>query len=382
MKKEILNNIKRVVIKVGTSSLTNNDGIIDVDKINNLVKQIAQLNKDGYEVVFVSSGAIGSGNGKLGISYNTSLAQKQASAAVGQVQLMNQYEQLFSKQGVMIGQILLTKGDISNRKRNLNARNTINELLKLGIIPIINENDSIIIDEIKVGDNDNLSSQVAILVDADLLILLSDIDGIYTDNPMKNKDAKFLDIINKVDKTVLSYAKDKGSKFATGGMLTKLEAAKKANAAGIHMVIANSQREDIILDIINNNYIGSLFLADKTKMVAKKKWLLSAAPDLGHIIIDKGAANALIKGGTSLLPVGVLQVEGDFKISDTILILDEDNNIIAKGITNYCASDIDEIKGMKHNAFHNKLKDQMLKTHLLFDTIVHCDNLVLVKEDE
>ncbi|MDL2211742.1 glutamate 5-kinase [Erysipelotrichaceae bacterium OttesenSCG-928-M19] len=375
MKKQYLQKTKRIVVKVGTSTLTKENAQLNVERIEQLVYQLATLQKQGYEVVFVSSGAVGSGNGKLNITFNTSLAQKQASAAVGQILLMKLYEELFDKYDIRIGQLLLTKDDITNRTRNLNARNTITELLKMKIIPVINENDSTVVEEIKVGDNDNLSALVAILIDADLLILLSDIDGIYTDNPTKNKDAKFLDIIEKVDKKIESYAKDKGSKFAVGGMQTKLEAAKKVNTAGINMVIANGQRDNILLDIIKTDFKGSLFLAATTRLPAKKKWLLLSSNTKGSIHIDNGAKKALEKGDSSLLPIGITKITGIFDVGSVINIVDQDNNIIAKGITNYSSKTIDEIKGLKINEF----KDE-LKADYLYDTVVHIDNLVLIKE--
>lgn len=261
MNKKLIVNLKRIVVKVGTSSLTNKDGIIDEFKMKKLVDDIAYLRKCDYEVILVSSGAIGCGNGRLNIKDNCSLTQKQASAAVGQTALMNKYEVLFSKHDIIIGQILLTKEDILNSTRNTNAKNTLNELLKMNVVPIINENDTVVVDEIKVGDNDNLSALVSILTDADLLILLSDIDGIYTDNPHINKHAKLLNVIDEINETILSYAKTNRSKFSTGGMITKLEAAKKVNEAGIHMIIANSDRHKILQNIIDQDYIGSLFLA-------------------------------------------------------------------------------------------------------------------------
>ncbi len=377
MENKKLKDIKRIVVKVGTSTLTNKNASLNVERIEQLVYQMAQLKQQGYEVIFVSSGSVGSGNGKLNITKNTSLAQKQASAAVGQILLMKLYEELFSKHDVLVGQILLTKDDITNRKRNLNAKNTINQLLKMGIIPIINENDSIVVDEIKVGDNDNLSALVAILADASLLVLLSDIDGIYTDNPMKNENAIFLDVIQKVDNKIMSYAKDKGSEFSTGGMQTKLEAAKKVNTAGIHMIIANGQKDNILLDIIKGDYKGSLFLTKDTRLVAKKKWLLLSSNAKGKIIVDNGAKQALIKGTNSLLPIGVMDVDGLFNVGDTVDIVAEDNIVLARGITNYSSKDINKIKRLKKEEFKEKLEYKYL-----YDTIVHIDNLVLVKELE
>jgi len=362
--------VKRIVIKIGTSTLTNENTSLNIAKIEHVIDQMAHLKKNGYEIIFVSSGAVGSGNGRLGITKNTSVAQKQASAAVGQVLLMQLYMQLFEKHDILAGQILLTKDDVTNRKRNLNAKNAINELLKMDVVPIINENDSTVVDEIKVGDNDNLSALVAILSESDLLIILSDIDGIYTDNPTKNKDAIFLDVIDKVDKQIMSYAKDKGSEFAVGGMITKLESAKKVTKAGIHMIIANGSRYDILIDIVNNEFKGSLFLADDSKLVAKKKWLLLSSSAKGDIVVDRGAAQALKERHSSLLPIGITEVKGLFDFGDVVSIVDEDANLIARGITNYNSHDIDEIKQTKN-----------VNNNYPYETVVHTDNLVLVEED-
>ncbi|MDR1781752.1 MAG: glutamate 5-kinase [Bacilli bacterium] len=367
-----LNNIKRIVVKVGTSTIIDPQGFINKEKIFSLIKDIVELRRSGYEVILVSSGAVGCGNVELNIKKNTSLSQKQASAAVGQITLLNYYYDYFKIFNTNIGQLLLTRYDIENRKNNLNATNTINELLKQNIVPIINENDSTVIDEIKVGDNDNLGALISILAQADLYIILSDIDGIYTDNPKTNKDAQFLDIIEKVDDKIISYASGKGSEFATGGMATKLEAAIKVNAAGIKMIITDGSVDGVLGKVMNHNIKYSLFLESDKKLVAKKKFLLTTSKMNGSIIIDEGACQALIKDNASLLPVGVKEVIGTFDIGDAIEIKDLNNKVIALGIVNYSNDDINEIKGLHTNEFKRKLSNKYL-----YDTIVHKDNLVI-----
>jgi len=362
-----LHDIKRIVVKVGTSTITNSDGSLNKKAMLNLVGQIAKLKEKGYQVILVSSGAVGTGNGKLGIVKNYSMAQKQASAAIGQITLMNEYVDLFSKYDLLVGQILLTKVDIANRKNNLNARNTINQLLDFNAIPIINENDSTVVDEIKVGDNDNLSGLVAIMSDADLLIILSDIDGVYTDNPSTNPNAKFLKVIEKVTPTVLSYAMGKGSEFSVGGMITKLECAKKVNKAGIDMIIANGQKDNILLNILDNDYIGTLFLKSKDKIGAKKKFILLSSQSKGSITIDSGAAKAL-ENHASLLAVGILSNQGHFDFGDVIDII-FDKQVIARGLSNYNSSQVSELKGKKLDETYD------------YETIVHKDNLVLVDKE-
>ncbi|MDR3215354.1 MAG: glutamate 5-kinase [Bacilli bacterium] len=364
-----LQDVKRIVIKVGTSTLIKDGNTINTERILLLVNDIVDLKRAGYEIILVSSGAVGSGNVKLNIKKNTSLPQKQASAAVGQIVLMQKYYELFKIYHTNIGQILLTKYDIENRKNNINARNTINELLKQGIVPIINENDSTVINEIKVGDNDNLGSLISILIDADLYIILSDIDGIYTDNPKTNKDAQFLNIIEKVDDTIIGYASGKGSEFATGGMATKLEAALKVNQAGIKMIIANGSTDHVLTKVMNNQTKYSLFLSSNTKMPAKKKWLLLASKTSGCLIIDDGAKSSLLNNNTSLLPIGIKKVNGHFYSGDAIEIRDLNNNIIAIGIVNYDSDEVKELQGLHSNDFKH--------LNYPYETIIHKDNLVL-----
>ncbi|MGL4383313.1 MAG: glutamate 5-kinase [Bacilli bacterium] len=372
MKKEYFKNIKRIVIKIGTSSLTLPSGLINHHQIRQLVSDIATLHHQGYELIIVTSGAVGSGNGKLGITKNSSLSQKQASAAIGQVLLMKLYEQLFDAHNIMVAQILLTKYDIENRKNNMNARNTINELFKLNIIPIINENDSTVVDELKVGDNDNLGGQVALICDASLYIILSDIDGMYNANPQKDKNAQLIEVVNKVDDEIRSYAKDKGSAFSVGGMATKLEAASIVCKAGIHFVIANGSTKHILNDIVTGTFRGTLFLGSEKKLKSFHRFLELSSKTKGSIIVDDGAKEALINKHSSLLPIGIIKVNDVFEAGDIILISDLNNNAIGKGVSNYSSSDLALIKGL-----HEK---EYLKDHL-YKTAIHKDHLVIIRED-
>lgn len=359
----------RVVVKVGTSSLTDQNGKIALDKINSLIDDLANVKEQGYEVILVSSGAVGCGNGILKIEENTSMSQKQASAAVGQVQLMNTYAQGFEKYGIVVGQILLTRQDFFYRKRNINSTNTINELLKIGALPIINENDSITVEEIKIGDNDNLSALVAIISNASLLILLSDIDGIYDGNPSKNKDAKFISVIDKIDETIYSYAQDKGSKFSTGGMFTKLQAGEKVTNAGIDMVIANSSVEGIVSKVLNEEGYGSLFKAQESHVDDDKRWLLIADDTKGEVIVDE------IEEDKPIELESIIEVIGDFEIGDYIVIKSKDQHSKGRGISNYSSSDLKEIMSLSKKEVDKRLKEEYLYPHLL-----SIDNFVIKKE--
>lgn len=262
-RKNFTDDIKRIVIKVGTSTLTHSTGLLNIKSLENLVKQISDIHNRGIEVVLVTSGAIGAGAGKLGLKEKPkTIPEKQAAAAVGQGVLMHAYEKLFSEYGKTVGQILLTKEDINKRSRYLNARNTFFALFKHGSIPIVNENDAIVVDEIKFGDNDTLSAMVAVLTKADLLIILSDIDGLYDSNPCTNPDAKLISHVKSITKEIEDSAGDAGSKLGTGGMITKIMAAKIAVSGGTHMIIADGSEKDILYSILEGKECGTLFEAE------------------------------------------------------------------------------------------------------------------------
>jgi glutamate 5-kinase len=261
---DVMKNIKRVVIKVGTSSLTHKTGLLNIKSLENIVRQITDLHNRGIEMVLVTSGAIGAGVGKLGLNRKPdTIPEKQAAAAIGQCVLLHMYEKLFSEYGITVAQILLTKEDMVNKLRYQNARNTFFSLFELGVIPIVNENDAIIVDEIKFGDNDTLSAVVSRLIDADLLIILSDIDGLYDSNPKLNKAAKLVSYVKKITKQIEDSAGDTASNLGTGGMVTKISAAKIAVSGGSHMVIANSSNSNILSDIYEGKDVGTFFEAKK-----------------------------------------------------------------------------------------------------------------------
>ncbi len=371
-RKELLGALKRIVIKVGTSTLTKEDGNLNIDKINKLVREISLLSNNGYEVVLVTSGAVGAGMGRLRMSERPkTLTEKQAVAAVGQVALTHLYQNLFSGYNKIIAQFLLTKADFSDRNRYLNARNVSLNLLKKGIIPVVNENDAVVADEIKVGDNDTLSALVAGLIDADLLIILSDIEGLYNKNPQKYDDAKLIKLVGKIDEDVKKMAGMEGSKFGTGGMYTKIIAAEMATKIGTNLVIASGGEPENINKIVNYEMVGTLFVKSNKRIKSKKYWLAYGTNKNGNIYIDSGAEKALLSGN-SLLPVGVKKVEGKFEKGTVVQILNSKGNVIAKGIANYSSDEINIIRGYKSDEIENVLG------YKYDDNVIHIDNLTIL----
>ncbi|AQW81582.1 glutamate 5-kinase [Campylobacter pinnipediorum] len=372
MRKEFLKDAKKIVIKIGTSTLTNENGSLNESLIKNIVADICKLCDDNKQIIIVTSGAVGAGMGILNISQKPkNINQKQALAAVGQVALMHLYERIFWAYSKNIAQILLTRGDFEDRKRYLNARNVCAALLEKNIIPIINENDTVVADELKVGDNDTLSALVTGLIDADLLIILSDIDGLYDKNPNLYKDAKIINLVKNIDENIEKMAGDEGSKFGTGGMKTKIKSAKMTSQIGTNLIIANGKKDNVLLNVLKDSNEGTLFLANDKKVSLKKHWLAYGAKNKGEIVIDNGAKLAL-KSGKSLLAVGVLDVVGDFCRGEIVEILNN-KEIIARGISNYSSKQILLIKGKKSDEI------EQILAYKYEDDIMHADNIVLDK---
>ncbi|MCD8213261.1 MAG: glutamate 5-kinase [Campylobacter sp.] len=371
-RKELLGKLKRVVVKIGTSTLTKDNGELNDNKIKSIVANIAKLSDMGYDVLLVTSGAVGAGMGELSLSERPkTLSEKQALAAVGQVSLIHLYQILFWAHSKSIAQLLLTKGDFNDRNRYLNMRNVCNSLLAKKIIPVINENDPVVSDELKVGDNDTLSALVAGLIDADLLIILSDIDGLYDKNPSVYKDANFINLVEKIDENIAKMADGEGSKFGTGGMKTKIIAATMATKIGTNLIIANGENPENIVKAVNGENIGTLFLRRDKKISSKKYWLGYGASKKGVLRIDEGAANAL-KNGKSLLSVGIKDVSGKFERGQIVEIADTKNKAIAKGISNYSSAEILCILGEKSERIGEILG------HKYDNEVVHIDNIVLI----
>lgn len=368
---EILKNIQKVVVKVGTSTLTNVDGSLDIDKIKKIVLELSNLSDKGYDVALVTSGAVGAGMGRLGLTERPkTLSEKQAVSAVGQVSLMHLYQTFFQEHNKVIGQLLLTKGDFSDRKRYLNARNVCNTFLSKKIIPIINENDAVVADELKVGDNDTMSALVSGLIDADLLIILSDIDGLYNKNPQKYEDANLIEIVGNINEDIRNMAGGEGSKFGTGGMITKIIAAEMATKIGTNLVIVNGSEPNNISRVIEKENIGTLFVKKHKKISSRKYWLAYGTNKKGIITVDEGAEKALFKGN-SLLPVGIKSVEGVFDKGTVLKIENLEKKVIATGISNYSSEEIELIKGYKSDEIEKILG------HKYDDVVIHIDNMVL-----
>ena len=363
--------MKRIVIKIGSSSLVDDNGELDNNKIKNLVKEISLLKEQGISPILVSSGAIAVGRSILHIKPQN-MAEKQALAAVGQADLMHEYEEIFNEYNLKCAQILLNHDDFDVRKRVLNLETTINTLIDLDVVPIINENDALAVDEIKVGDNDTLSALISGMVEAELLVLVSDIDGLFDKNPKIYNDAKLINLVTKIDKDVINMATDATSNFGTGGMITKIKAAKIATTSGVDMLIMNNTKMSKLHNVFNE-YDGTLFKASEHKMNAKSHWVLYKTNPKGYIYIDNGAKKALCDR-KSLLSVGITSVKGVFDTNDVIGICNG-NEMIAKGITNYNSEEIDKIKRKTINEVKQILGNNAK------NIVVHANNIDLLEEE-
>lgn len=374
-RKKYLKNIKRVVIKIGSSSLTLKSGGLDIANMKKFTGEVRNVTKKGIEIIIVTSGAIAAGLKYLNILKRPNdISILQAAASVGQVELMKAYDNLFSEYSLKVGQILLTKEDTTKRKQYLNIRNTIENLIKLNVIPIINENDSSAVDEIKFGDNDNLAALVSSLAEADALIILSDIEGMYDKNPKTASDAKLIPFVEKVTPDIEKIAGGIGSTFGSGGMVTKIKAAKICSFSGIAMIIANSRMPDVLDKILNFESIGTFFVPQTIKKVKSiKRWIAFGMRTKGSIIIDRGAEDAIKNKGKSILAIGVVKILGDFNKGDTLKVLSVDNKLIAKGISSFSAEEIDNIKGKNQNQIAKQFSSSFCSEIINRDCLVVFD---------
>ncbi|MFQ0993211.1 glutamate 5-kinase [Gilliamella apicola] len=334
-----------VVVKLGTSVLTGGTKQLDRAQIVELIRQCAILHQDGHKIIIVTSGAIAAGREYL--NYPTlpnTIASKQLLASVGQSKLIQLWEQLFSIYKIYIGQMLLTRADLEDRERFLNAQDVLKAMLDNHIIPVINENDAVATAEIKVGDNDNLSALAAILAQADKLILLTDIAGLYTADPRSDKNAKLIHEIDHIDDKLRSIAGDSVSGLGTGGMGTKVQAAEVAGSAGIEVIIAAGNKPNVIIDTVNNQSVGTRFIPPKSPLEHRKHWLFGA-PKAGKVFLDDGAVNAILNNGSSLLPKGILQVEQNFSRGEVIDVCDKTGKSIARGVSRYNSDALKQIAG-------------------------------------
>jgi len=364
---------KRIVIKIGTAVLTKPSGVINEVTIERIVDDVAELLNSGAEVIIVTSGAIGAGMGRLKLQ-GGSIREKQALASIGQGHLMSIYEKFFRKHKRLVAQVLLTSDDLAQRQRYLNARNTLLTLLSLGVVPVVNENDTVAVEEIKFGDNDRLSALVASKVEADQLVILTDVDGFFSADPRAEKKVKLIREIEAITPELEEKASGRGTQRGTGGMVTKLEAARIATASGITMYIANGNKEKVLKKIWNGENPGTKFLPGKAKIVSRKRWIAFDTRIEGKIAVDEGAKEALLKRGKSLLPSGISQVEGRFSTGACVAVVDMEGKEFARGLTSYSSDEIEKIKGKKTSEIEKTLgyKD--------YDEVIHRDNLVILKE--
>tara|TARA_B100001765_G_scaffold160616_1_gene104752 strand:+ start:2421 stop:3548 length:1128 start_codon:yes stop_codon:yes gene_type:complete len=368
----------RIVLKFGSNLITTNNTVLNYKVINSLVSQIAKIFEE-HEIVLVTSGAVAAGLQYISSERTTkilkknSLVQKQILASVGQPILMKAYEESFDKHSISISQALLARGDFENRNGYLNIRNTLLELLQIGILPIINENDVVATEELnRYGDNDRLSAMVANAVDADILILLGTIDGLYTEDPNINNDAKKIEIVEKIDSNIISYAKGPVDKVGTGGMISKIQAANIATKSGISMYIASGLQNQVIQRIINDETVGTKFLPEESNLESRKRWLVTGyTSSKGEIILDKGAVKAVNKNA-SVLPAGVTSVKGNFDRGDIIAIKDEKSTTIGLGISNYSSDEISKIKGIKSSEINELVENNY------GDEVVHRNNFIFI----
>lgn len=368
--------MQTLVIKLGTSTLTGGTHYLSRPNMLDVIRQIVALREKDYLVVVVSSGAMAAGREILkNPQMPNHLPAKQMLSAVGQSYLMQVYTTLFGLYDIQIGQILLTHEDLGHRTRYLNARNTITTMLEHGIVPIVNENDTVAVDEIKVGDNDNLSALIAVLIDADWLFLLTDQDGLYDTDPRQNPDAKLIHEIEQIDDDIWQLAGGSVTGLGTGGMLTKIQAAQLATRSGTRTVIAHGSQPDIVIRILNNEACGTIFAPIVTQLESRKRWLLAERP-LGTLVIDEGAKRVLVNDGASLLPVGIRRIAGDFQRGDVVLIIDEAGHQLAHGLSNYHQAELEQIAG-QHSAQINEILG-----YTYGSAAVHRDNLVLLNGKE
>lgn len=376
LRKKHLNCAKRIVVKVGSGVLTASHGL-NLEVLGNLTADISGLRKSGIEVVLVSSGAIAAGIRKLKMTRRPrTVSQQQATAAVGQGDLIMAWENAFEKHGFQVGQVLLTRDDLTHRRRYLNARNTIFALLGWNIIPIINENDTVVVDEIKFGDNDNLSAMVTNLTEADFLINLTNIDGLYDKDPRDHANAALIPLVEKVDRKVAQVAGTIPGFLGKGGMGSKIRAAKKVALAGVPTIIANGLKPGIIRRLFAGEPEGTLFLPETVSLCRRKHWIAFTKSPKGELLIDRGAEKAILENGKSLLPSGIKGVTGRFSVGNSVLLINEENVPVAVGMVSYHSGHIEKIMGAKSSEIESILGFKH------DDEVIHRNNLVLTARME
>ena len=374
-RKACFTSARRIVVKVGSNVLTRGQGL-NLPVIYALSGRISDLMDAGLEVILVSSGAMASGVKKIGLARRPDeIPKRQAVSAVGQAGLIMEYERAFHVYGRKVAQILLTSEDLDDRQRYLNVRNTLNTLIDWQIVPVINENDTVLVEEIKVGDNDNLAAMITLLMDADLLILLTDIDGLYTRDPRVHTDAQLIPELARLGSDIEKMASDIPGPLGRGGMSSKIKAAQKVTAAGVPMLIANGGQPGILKALMRGDETGTFFIPRKDRLASRKSWIAYTLKPKGAIRIDQGAADAIIGNGKSLLPSGIVGVEGDFQKGAPVTLKTGGDKALGTGLVNYSATDIRKIMGLKTSAVEHCLGEKP------YDEVIHRDNLVLTCQD-
>lgn len=363
---------KTVVIKLGTRLLTDSTGKINFDYMENLIRVLSEIKNEDRNIIIVSSGAIGAGIGRMDMPRRpVTIPEKQAAAAVGQGLLIQYYEKYFARYKHIVAQILLTREDLISRRRYINACNTILTLIKWGVVPVINENDSVSAEEIKFGDNDRLSALVSGLVNAELLLILTDIDGLYDANPVHSSDAKLLPLVEEITPAIKQSAGNTNDDLATGGMITKIQAAEIAVNSGVNMVIANGKDPSNLFRIFRGEKVGTLFTAKDHFLSRRKRWIAYGLNIMGEVIIDEGARNALLTNGKSLLAIGVTDVKGDFHTGDLVIVKDAGGNEIGRGLVNYSSEEIRRIMKLPSSKISEVLGYQCEKE------VIHRDDMAI-----
>jgi len=371
MRTILLAHVKRVVIKIGSGVISDNNGL-DLDRIASLCEDVHELRQRGYEVIVVSSAAVAAGKADLGIvGKPQTIPLKQAAAAIGQSRLMRAYKDALRKHNINVGQVLLTRDDLANRRRYLNARNTLKTLLEYKVVPIINENDTVVVDELRFGDNDNLSAMVTNLVEAQLLVILSDVDGLYDSDPRKNQNARLVSEVERISPEIEAMAGTEESDLGTGGMATKIKAAKRATLYGAGTAIINGRTLHNLLYLFDGHELGTYFLPARDPMAARKHWIAFTKKPKGKLLLDEGAQQAVVERGKSLLPSGVKRLEGSFERGDAVRLCDLEGNEFAKGVTNYNSAELHRIIG------RNTKEIEVILGYKYGDEVVHRDNLVI-----
>lgn len=372
-KKETLRRVRRVVVKIGSQILSSSAGI-EEPRLRGLVRELAQLHEQKKEIVVVSSGAVAAGMTQLGRKERPkTIPEKQALAAVGQIRLMALYERLFSKFDKSVAQVLLTHEDLANRQRYINAKHTFQMLLDSSIVPIVNENDTVAVEEMKFGDNDHLSALVATLLGADLLLILSDVEGVFDRDPRAFEDAKLIPLIEDVKGVKAKVLGVSESVFGTGGIVTKIAAAEEAAAGGIPTIITSGLSAGAVEKVFDlHEHVGTLILPDENRLTHRKHWIAYNLKPAGEVVVDSGAHEALVRKGKSLLPSGLREVRGVFGVGECVRCIDLNGREFARGLVNYSAQELNQIKGL-----HTSKIEKVLG-YKAYDEIIHRDDLVVL----